>query len=221
MVTPDARMATEIARLAAEESLRLGLMGPYRQAGPAAHDSPASFSPSPSGLGPAAGGGATIGGEGLFAPGDGQDEDTFEGEQRRVRRRSVKLLGLRRLEYGTISLGSRRPLVANTTYGMEAIADARMAEALMIYVRSTCNQAVTIQTVGGVTQVPDLDSVFNIEASQALAAGNVAQTVLALLVNLRDNWAPYLGITVAAGATAPTTGFVYATACLRFWQHID
>jgi hypothetical protein len=158
-----------------------------------------------------------------LVPGLG-DDDVFEAEQvtgRPRKRTLIRVLGLRRLEYGYIDLGSIRPLVANTTYGMPKIADTRMADQLMIFVRSTCDQAVTIQTVGNIIDDVDPRTVFNIEASQALAIGSTTETQLALLVNLRDNWAPYLGITVAAGAVAPTEGFVYARAYLRVWQHID
>ena len=128
---------------------------------------------------------------------------------------------MRRLEFGSIDLGSVRPPTASTAFPMPKIADARMAESLIIYIRSTCDQAVTVQPVGNVVDDPRVASVFDVGAAQTLAIGSTTETRLVLQLNLPNNWAPYMGVTVAAGGTAPTAGFVFAVAYLRVWQHID
>jgi len=108
-----------------------------------------------------------------------------------------------------------KPYIANTTYFPveNGLVDCREAVAVLIIVRSTCNQALTIQTIGGQSPQADSVSAFNIEAAQNLAANSS----IGLGVDLATNWYPYMGISIASGAAPPTGGQVDAWALIRKW----
>lgn len=101
---------------------------------------------------------------------------------------------------------------ASTSYYPDKLADCREAvESLLIIIRSTCNQALTVQTIGSMDERVTAVSAFNIEASQSLAAASS----IGLGVDLSTNWYPYLGVSITTGGTAPTSGEVNAWVYVR------
>ncbi len=108
------------------------------------------------------------------------------------------------------------PRVASTThYPQQGLADCRDAvECLLVVVFSTCDQALSIQTIGGTASVVDAGSAFNIEAPQALPA----LSAIGLGVDLSVNWYPYMGCSIATGVVPPTAGEVKAFVFKRKWE---
>ena len=107
-----------------------------------------------------------------------------------------------------------RPRTASTTYYCERLLNAWVATKVLLILQSTCDQALTIQVVGHQGNNPaDVNGLVNIGGTQNLAASGK----LGLGIDLATDWYPYLGVTVAAGATPPTSGNVVVTAYGQRW----
>lgn len=103
---------------------------------------------------------------------------------------------------------------ASTTYYPETLADCRVGvENVLVIVRSTCNQALSIQTIGDLDERATSISALNIESSQSCAA----TSSIGLGVDLSTNWYPFMGCAITTGSTAPTAGQVNAWVYLRRW----
>ena len=114
-----------------------------------------------------------------------------------------------------------RPYGTSTTYYLDALLDARRADKVVLYVDSTCDQALTVQVVGSMANDPSTPTALvNIEASQTLAAGSSAASRLSLGIDLEINWHFFLGVTIASGGTPPTTCRVTVMAAIRRWVKI-
>lgn len=106
-----------------------------------------------------------------------------------------------------------RPVDATTTYypgGQLPDCTEGVVNALIILV-SSCNQALTIQTVGSISPQVTAENAFSIEAAQSLAANSS----IGMGIDLTTNWYPFLGVSILTGATAPVTGVVDAWVWLR------
>ena len=110
------------------------------------------------------------------------------------------------------------PRDANTTYYLSKMVDTLKCMNVVFEITSTLNQAVTVQVVGHSGNSPD-DAIglVNIEAGQTLNAGSSAMTKLGLGIDLEVNWYPFLGLTIATGAAAPTAGRIGVRALVRRW----
>lgn len=103
------------------------------------------------------------------------------------------------------------PDASTTYYPTVPLADCREAVSVLIIIRSSCNQALTVQTIGAESGEVDASNACNIEASVSLAAGSK----VALGIDLTTNWFPYMGCSIASGGTAPTSGVVNAYVFVR------
>jgi len=109
-----------------------------------------------------------------------------------------------------------RPRTNNGVEYLQLLLDARLARLLVLQCKSTCNQALTVQMVGHVVNSPgDTNGLVNIGATRNLPAsnGNIALNPI-----LEETWMPYMGVTVTAGATAPTSGSVVVQAFGQRWM---
>lgn len=114
-----------------------------------------------------------------------------------------------------------RPRGTSTTYGLDKMVNARLAENLTLIITSTLDQAITAQLVGHVGDSPnDLNSLVNIGSTVSITAGNSAMQIAGISLNLRTDWYPYIGLTIIT-ATAPTTGQVQVYAYGRRWLKAD
>jgi len=107
------------------------------------------------------------------------------------------------------------PDAATTYYPTSGLVDCKDAERVIIVCRSTCDQALTIQTIGGTGKQADANSSFDMEASQTLAATSSIAFLLA-----HEVWMPYIGVSALTGATAPTSGVLNAWAIIQRWGEI-
>lgn len=108
-----------------------------------------------------------------------------------------------------------RPPDASTTYYLETLVDARLAVKMLLVISGNVNQALTIQVVGHVGNLPrDANNLVNIGSTFTLASGG---DVLAFAINLDERWMPYYGLTIATGGTAPTSGNVQVKAYGQQW----
>ena len=107
--------------------------------------------------------------------------------------------------------------VASTTYYPDKLANCVEAiDSVLIIVRSSCDQALTVQAIGDISDRTSSTSAFNIEAAETLAAG----ATTAFNIVLSDKWFPYLGVAVTTGSTAPTSGSLNAWVYIRKWVAI-
>ena len=102
---------------------------------------------------------------------------------------------------------------ASTTYYPSGLVSCKDAERVIIVCRSTCDQALTIQTIGCETQQADANNSFDMEASQTLSATSSIALLLA-----REVWMPYIGVSVTTGSTAPTAGSLNAWVIVQKWS---
>ncbi|MDP2730419.1 MAG: hypothetical protein Q8O55_08045, partial [Dehalococcoidales bacterium] len=99
-----------------------------------------------------------------------------------------------------------------TYYPTFDLADcAEAIESLLIVVISTCDVAVTAQAIGSLGPQADGAGAFDIGPSESV--GIVSR--IGLGIDLSVNWYPYIGVTIATGASAPTTGEIVAWAFAR------
>lgn len=106
---------------------------------------------------------------------------------------------------------------ANTTYYCRTMVDTRTADKLTLIVTSTLNQSVTVQVVGHpvANQPSDALNLVNVGASQSIGAGNTTQQRATFGVDLATAFFSYFAVTVATGATAPTSGNLQVYALVR------
>lgn len=117
----------------------------------------------------------------------------------------------RLVEVGDVSLTKNfiQPYGASTTYPVERLLDARGAAMILLVVDSSCNQALTIQVIGHVQNAPgDTNGRVPLGGGIAIAAGNTTVQRQTITVVRRNYSHPWLGVTIASGATPPTTGSV-------------
>lgn len=106
----------------------------------------------------------------------------------------------------------------STTYGIKSMVNALGADKLILYVISTLDQAVTIQTVGSyIDQPSNTANLINIGSSFSQGAGSSAQSINSIEIYLNQVWHPYLGITVATGSTGPSSGILTVLARGQRW----
>jgi len=108
------------------------------------------------------------------------------------------------------------PYGTSTTYYPTILADCTEGvESVLIIVSSTCDQALTVQTMGSLLPAMDISGIggYSIEASQSLAA----TSAIGLGVDLASNWYPYMGVSIASGSTPPTAGQLNAWVYTRKW----
>ncbi|MDP2728990.1 MAG: hypothetical protein Q8O55_00680, partial [Dehalococcoidales bacterium] len=99
-----------------------------------------------------------------------------------------------------------------TYYPTFDLADcAEAIESLLIVVMSTCDVAVTAQAIGSLGPQADSAGAFDIGPSESV--GIISR--IGLGIDLSVNWYPYIGVTIATGASAPTVGEVVAWAFAR------
>ncbi|GEM_PF-4915750 len=92
--------------------------------------------------------------------------------------------------------------VVSFTYPMRSLVDVRLALRLLFLVRSSLNQAVTMQVIGNEGNQPGGQGI-NIGSTTSMAANG---SRAGFAVNLDDAPYPWIGMTAATGGTAPTTG---------------
>ncbi len=104
---------------------------------------------------------------------------------------------------------------ANATYQMDTMVDVRTGIRLLFILRSSLNQAVTMQVIGNDQNQPGGQGI-NIGATTVLAANGDRA---GFAVNLDDAPYPWIGMTFATGATGPTGGALFARAYGLRWRH--
>lgn len=108
-----------------------------------------------------------------------------------------------------------QPYVNSGVFYLERLLDAQLARLVTFVLSSTCNQALTVQGVSHVSDSPnDANGLMNVGTTRNLPATNGR---IAIQFWLEKTWLPYLGVTVTAGATAPTTGRVVIQAFGQRW----
>lgn len=110
------------------------------------------------------------------------------------------------------------PGVINTTYGLQALVDATNADQVVVYVRHTGDQTITIQPVGHHSDAPqDLNGLITIDNSTDLTDGSSAMQSKAINFNIPAGgiWHHYLGVTIAIGAALFGAGSVEVYADAR------
>lgn len=99
---------------------------------------------------------------------------------------------------------------ASTTYPLDRLVDARYARRLLFVVRNTHDQALTVQVVGGdSSQAGATSSLISVGGSVSVAASTGR---ISLGIKLDITAHPYLGLTLATPAAAPTSGNVVVRA---------
>ena len=102
----------------------------------------------------------------------------------------------------------------NTTYYIDKLLDARLAHLVLLIVINSGDQAVTVQVVGHVSNSPrDTNGLHNIGGTVSVAALDRH----GFAVVREDYPYPWLGVTVATGASALTSGLVQVLATGDHW----
>jgi hypothetical protein len=97
---------------------------------------------------------------------------------------------------------SRLLTEASTTYRPDTLLDCRRARRVVFIVRNSTDQNLTVQLIA--------DSGNNPYARITIGSGQTASSNddMALIPVLDDYWHPWIGVTVATGGIAPTSGQV-------------
>ena len=104
---------------------------------------------------------------------------------------------------------------ATTTYYVDNLMDARLAQKVLLILVNTGNQAVTVQVVGHSGNSPsDVNGLVNLGSTYSLAANGGK---LGFGISLETSWYPWLGVTVLTGASPLTAGTVQVMAYGQRW----
>lgn len=119
------------------------------------------------------------------------------------------------LERAAERLGTLLPRSASTTYYLERLADAGLAQKVLFILTSTLNQAVNVQLIGNESNSPtDEAGRLNIGATQSLPATNGK---IGIGVDLTTDWYPWMGVVIQTTASAPTSGQVDIRVVMQRW----
>jgi len=112
-----------------------------------------------------------------------------------------------------------RAFTDSATEYLETLLDARLVTRVLIIVNGSQNQAVTIQAVGHtINSANDANGLQNIGDSITLAASGDR---VSFGIYLPTDWFPWLGVTITAGSTAPTSGEVQVSAHGQRWRQFN